>query len=357
MLDHNDKPGLYGIVNSNKDFTNEASWGKNQFNNTFPAALASYMAAKNLTLPYIKLDKDFSIYHDSISVKQLFGIDPASPEIFFSFESEYEPYRDLVEQWLPRVDLVIKRGSSGQLAALKPLEVKLTALPDDQTSSFGEEDYGSELVVRPDTIVYLALSMAHAARNKKDIFAKALRSVCDQKIDWTKEAKVEPLIPRLIKGIDKILLENPDLESPLMIQPIWKTKGKSVALTENCLDIFVWSNFALTRLFINQTSDNGSITRPERTIVWLAKMLHQFSIKGKIDHQFIIDSYTYGTKNDKAFAIGGLRTREYMRSPEIMKPRITRSEIKNIILGGGERLLSPERRFDGIVQNAVDLFS
>ena len=85
-------------------------------------------------------------------------------------------------------------------------------------------------------------------------------------------------------------------------------------------------------------------------------MLYQFATDGKIDHQHINDTYTYGTKNDKAFAIGGMKTREYMLSSQLLNPRITRPEIKDIILGGGEKLLSPERRFDGIVQNTIDLF-
>lgn len=352
----NGNPGLYGIKNSNKNFADEASWGKNQFNNTFPAALANYMSMKEFSPVYIKLKDDFTIYREAISVTELFGIDPASPEIFFAFEAEFDPYRDLADRWLPRVDLVVGKKDGDGYTPLKPIEIKLTALPDDQTSSLGDEDFGSEIVVRPDTIVYLALGMAHAARGKRNIFAEALRTICEKKIDWTNAEKVEPLIPRMIKALDKIVLENPDLEAPLMMQPVWKTKGKSAALADNCLDIFVWSNFALMRLFINQYSANRSITRSERAVVWLAKMLYQFSKEGKIDHKYIIDTYTYGTKNDKAFAIGGLRTREYMRSPELIKPRITREEIRNIIVGNGEKLLSPERRFDGIVQNTIDLF-
>ncbi len=36
-----------------------------------------------------------------------------------------------------------------------------------------------------------------------------------------------------------------------MIQPVWKTDGKKLFLTEDCLDIFVWSDFSLTRLFVD----------------------------------------------------------------------------------------------------------
>ena len=45
-----------------------------------------------------------------------------------------------------------------------------------------------------------------------------------------------------------------------------------------------------------------------------------------------------------------------MKSPELTKPRIKQEEINNIILGGGEKLLSPERRFDAIILNTPNLF-
>ena len=349
-------PGLFGIESSNKDFTKSSSWGKNQFNNTFPLALLNYMHSKGLEPVYIKLAKDFSIIHKKISVVKLYGIDPKSKNIRFAFEEVFEPYRPYVNTSLPRVDVVIQETLLEGIKYLTPLEVKLTALPDDLTSSFGEEDYGSEIVVRPDTIVYLALSFIAASKGNKALFGKYLNKIFSRKMNWRKALLVEPVLPKLVKALDKLMTENGDLEVPVLIQPVWKTKGKSTALAEECLDVFVWSNFALTRLFFNQVDINGSITRPERTVAWLAMMLNEFSLKGKMNHKDIIDIYTYNTKNDKAFALGGLKTREYMRSPELLKPRITRSEIGKIILNGGERLLSPGRRFDGIVQGTVDLF-
>lgn len=33
-----------------------------------------------------------------------------------------------------------------------------------------------------------------------------------------------------------------------------------------------------------------------------------------------------------------------------------KNEIKNIILGGGQEMLSPERRFDAIIYNSPELF-
>ena len=45
-----------------------------------------------------------------------------------------------------------------------------------------------------------------------------------------------------------------------------------------------------------------------------------------------------------------------MSSKNLTLPRIKKSEIKNIILGGGQNLLSPERRFDAIIYNSPELF-
>jgi len=49
-------------------------------------------------------------------------------------------------------------------------------------------------------------------------------------------------------------------------------------------------------------------------------------------------------------------THPYMDCDELHNPRITKEEIKNIILGGGQNLLSPERRFDAIIFNSPELF-
>jgi hypothetical protein len=46
-----------------------------------------------------------------------------------------------------------------------------------------------------------------------------------------------------------------------------------------------------------------------------------------------------------------------MSCKNLTKPRIHKDEIKHIILGGGQNLLSPERRFDAIVFNSPELFS
>nr|WP_228036321.1 HindVP family restriction endonuclease [Microcystis sp. LEGE 00066] len=84
---------------------------------------------------------------------------------------------------------------------------------------------------------------------------------------------------------------------------------------------------------------------------------HDFSKQERINHRKIIDQLSYNTKNDKAFALSGKITNRYMRSEILHRPRINKSEIREIILGGGQNLLSPERRFDAIIYNSPDLFN
>jgi hypothetical protein len=100
---------------------------------------------------FLKLSNDLTVHQSKISVTDLFGIDPASPSIFFAFEHNYLPYHRLVEGSLDSADVVISDKSSGEL--LRGLEIKLTALPDTTTCQFPDDSYGCEIVVRPNTYV------------------------------------------------------------------------------------------------------------------------------------------------------------------------------------------------------------
>lgn len=93
----------------------------------------------------------------------------------------------------------------------------------------------------------------------------------------------------------------------------------------------------------------------------------EISLENEINQQSILlqpvwktegksSKLSFNTKNDKAFASSGNITNKFMSSKNLTLPRIKKSEIKNIILGGGQNLLSPERRFDAIIYNSPELF-
>ncbi|QBC44589.1 HindVP family restriction endonuclease [Iodobacter fluviatilis] len=344
-------PSLFGLKKTNRDFTNKDSWGKNQFNSSFPAAMCCYLSSKDISSNYLSINNGiFSV--NSITIKEAFGIDPNGDNTFFAFEAQHSPYQKFVIGQLPRTDLVIQEIHSGE--CLSGLEVKLTALPDNSTHSLSENLYGSEIVVRPDSIVYLACSLAASLGDNLH------KLIPDIKIsDWTDPKLVLEKIDIIVSSVRSICFSDFLSQKPFLIQPIWKTKGKQPELTENCLDIFIWSDagfsYFLTEIACSKT-DAKSITRQTRTVIWLFKMLRDIKANGHFNAEEVIDKLSFNTKNDKAFASNGSVTNKYMRCDRLSTPIIKKTEIKNIILGGGQDLLSPERRFDAILFNTPGLF-
>jgi hypothetical protein len=344
---------LFGLNNSNRDFSNAKAWGKNQFNSSFPAALSCYLDHKKLAANYISiLNQKFGI--NSIDISSVFSIKPNEKNTYFAFEAQYTPFQKYVIGTLPRTDLVIQNSSTGQ--CLRGLEVKLTALPDNTTCHLTDDEFGSEIVVRPDTIIYLAASIASTSIET----VKKYIEISDVIIDnWSDAREVIGSIQKIIACISAISIDIEKNQSPFLLQPIWKTIGKSSQLADNCLDIFVWSDASFA-WFISQISKNDhtatQITRQTRTSIWLYKMLLDICVNGRCDYKDIIDKLSYNTKNDKAFASSGNVTNLYMSCENLTFPRIRKEEIKKIILGGGQNLLSPERRFDAIIFNSPGLF-
>ena len=94
-----------------------------------------------------------------------------------------------------------------------------------------------------------------------------------------------------------------------------------------------------------------------RAIIWIYLMLLDYvSVYGQFDYRRIVRLHSYNIANDKAYALSGIQTYEFLSCAELSHPRISKNEIKNILLGGGQNLLSPERRFDAVIVNSPDLF-
>lgn len=346
-------PSLYGIKNSNRDFKKKEFWGKNQFNSSFPAALLCYMSSKNINPVYIKVDENNEVVHEEISVAELFKIEPNNDNIFFGFETSNNKFQQYFIGSFPRNDLTILEKNSGE--CLSSFEIKLTALPDNQTCMLDENDFGTELVVRPDTIIYQAAMMINSIG--KEPLYKIYNGNYSKINDWSDANEVINYIEQMKKDFEKIIKLHCLNQEPLIIQPIWKTKGKKPTLSDDCLDVFIWSTMSLSKLYIPENTKNiNTINRQTRTLIWFTKMIIDYLNDNQFNGYNIIDYISFNTKNDKAFSVGGIKTYKFMNSNSLKVPRIKKSEIKNIILGGGQNLLSPERRFDAIIYNTPSLF-
>ena len=358
LMPTNNTPALFGLnqSNTNKDFRQAKAWGKNSFNNCFPVALLCYMQSQKISPIYLTLDENWNIVPKKIDVNSLFGHAYDSEDIYFAFEYTYGQNQQFVKGTLPRIDLVVMDNSNSESPWLRALEIKLTALPDNSTCNLSEEQYGCELVVRPNTITHLTLEIVSQYAEHQSKLSGSLRPILQDNFDWKSEDSMLEKIPHIIQTIKSLLLTKIDDQIPLVIQPVWKTIGKSSRLHENCLDVFVWSTFAFVKLLLDTVEQGRSkeFSRAKRAVLWIVKMLSDFATDKKIDPQII--SVGFARQTDKAFALSGKKTHPYMSCAELLQPRIRKTEIKNIILGQGEKLLSPERRFDAILVNAPELF-
>ena len=215
---------------------------------------------------------------------------------------------------------------------LAALEIKLTALPDNSTCELDEAKYGSELVGRPDTIAYLACSIAESVDLSTEINFEIKQE------DFTDAKLILPRIKEILSCLKRISNSAQAKQGPFLTQPIWKTVGKSSELSDNCLDVFVWSNAAFLQFITELANDDLSapnISRRTRTAIWMFDMLQSIKTEQKFNHLSIIDLVTYNTKNDKAFASNGCVTNKYMTCPRLIKPAITnrRSKISFLAVG------------------------
>lgn len=353
----NVQPGLFGIQHSNRDFSKEEYWGKNQFNSSFPAALLAYMDSKGINPIYIKTDERHRIVHSEISPKELLGIDPLSDDAQYDFETEYPIYNTFysVEKGKKHehIDLVMKNREEDKYVS--GLEIKLTAIPDSTTKNKTEDKYGCEIVVRPPTICYLACSICAHYSYLPNGAASLLSDLSPApRIDhWETEAEVEKEYQVIEDTLIRLSCSMHEHQVPLIVQPIWKTKDFST-LSEDCLDVFVWSNLAVIKMMVGRKGRTEKINRPMTALVWLYKMLWDYASRRVFDYSSIT-KLNYGKKNDKAFSINGTKTHPFMACDALTHPRIKKSEIKNVILGDGQKLLMPERRLDAfIVTNPED---
>lgn len=338
--------GLYGITHSNR--SPDDHWGKNCFNSSFPAATANYMMAQNIPAIYIKLedvDGKLKAIPTVIPIRDVFNCgEREASELEFDFESVFLPYQQYSFDAIDGIDLVIK-DLNGRF--LSPLEVKLTVLPTDSTSKQREDKWGCELVVRSATTSYCALGMFDAVKNQAKDVREIFEEACSSIQMWDNDYEMTHKMVQLCRAIDMFERRYLNCQKPLLMQTIWKTKGKSPLLAEQAFDIVVWSDYAFSRLFVDGSYERATtMSRPMRASARLARCLWELSKSGKIRVVDIYRQMAFGNQTDKEFAISGSKWRQYVTSERIVEPILHRSVVDEIIQPSYIEKLSPERRFD-----------
>jgi len=349
--------GLFGLENSNLDFTKKGAggWGKNKFNNAFPIALLSYIYDLGKDVPLISAGSSGNvaeIRRSRIGVPAVFGTEPSNS--YFEFEGVFSPFEEFVAGTPNKSDVVIhSRGGS----PVRALEIKLTVVPDQTTLSSPRAAQASEFVTRPLMVELLATNIcraftANGRPRLNDLLLSELGN--PNNWDWRSENEMFGRLRLIRKALEAVIVNSSDQQTPMVLQPIWRTIGDTMQLDENCFDAFVWTDYGLALLYLQsvianigkQTRNKSLISRETRSAIWLVKMLWDYSTAGQLTMSEVVKAIAYGHQQDKAGAFSGKVMLDYMKGPELSNPRITRSELPAIILNSGEEFLSPERRLD-----------
>ena len=343
-MDGEKVPGLYGIAASNRSHAD--LWGKNQFNSSFPIALACYMRDHGQNAMYLTLDENLKVVASELSFDNIFNSTLPNKDLYFAFESKFEPYQKYASDDIGGIDLVVK-SVAGDF--LRPLEIKLTVLPDSGTSKKPEDKWGSEVVIRPATTKYCALGIADSCFEHMDEIRTRFEPIGIHMQDWGNRVEVSSKLESMLSCINQFEKDFISHQKPVLLQPIWKTCGQSPMLADQAFDIFVWSDFALSRLFLDsawESRKSTKINRQMRSAARFFRFMYHMSTSHKVVLSQIYHEMDFGRQTDKEFAVGGNITNRYMASPRLRKPLLPSSIVSEIILNGGEEELKPERRFD-----------
>lgn len=354
---------MYGLGHSNHDFTCERSFGKNIFTNAFPVALSVYMESElGLRPNYISVvaedDGNLGIVHTTRSLHELIGVEPENA--FWSFEDSFAGYDAYATGAANRSDLVVKDRRTGK--ELSAFEVKLVAAPTSGTAERKRCQQSCEIVVRPPTIEQMCFSIASSYGESKrheigDTIATALQHPMDYR--WDDESFMLDKLSLIIEAADSIAKNGIAMQTPFVLNALWRTRGKSTVFDEECFDVFFWSDLAFMQLFARAAKravagEAMVIGRPARSLIWLIKSLFDYAVQGKVTFDRTHSLITYGGQTDKAGAFSGNSVMDIMGCRNFVHPRIASNSYTAIISKEGIEMLSPERRLDSFIKNDYD---
>lgn len=357
---------LYGLDHASHDFRTPSSLGKNIFTNAFPISLCQYLDIKrDLPIPTIQAvlgnDGRLTTEHKMVSWNEI--INTSSDKACFEFEGIFNSYEKYTHGTVNKSDVVVVDRISKEHK--RPLEIKLVVVPTSSTADQDREHQSCEIVVRPPTVEQLAFSIANSYGEKnrreiQNIIVDALGKPSDYQ--WNEEKSMIGLMPRILVAAEKLAKGGLKLQTPLVLNAIWRTEGQKPILEEHAFDVFVWTDMAFIQLFTDQVrreylTDAGSekkyspknISRPARTLVWLVKSLLDYAIQETLDFSKIQSRITYGSQSDKAGAFSGFAPLKHLNSKEFQEPRIGRSELSSILSPLAAQYLLPERRLDAAI--------
>lgn len=358
----------YGLTYTNRKSLSDLMT-KNNFTTEAPLIFALYMDGEMHRGPvYIQARQDasapsgISTFQQEVPLQQVLGVAPN--DAFYSFETSFDGYQKYAIGEANRSDLVVINRNTGK--HVSAFEIKLCVVPNSGTANRPHDEQSCEIVVRPPSIEQLAFSIADtysdAGRQElQDLIVQELGGNV-QGYKWNDQTFMFDHLTNIRSAVRAISLAKIDQQRPFAMTGIWRTIGQSEEFDENSFDTFVWSNLAFLQLLGCQDDDasakkkqnkknNHEITRPERSLIWLVKVLLDYSLQKKVDFDKTHRDITFHAQTDKAGAFSGDAPYAFMKGERFFRPLITKASIVDMISDACIAMMKPERRLDATLMH------
>lgn len=368
---------MRGIVKSNR--TAEQLLRKGSINGAFPIALLGYMEEIGVMPVFLEAGMDdgqLVIFNVERPAAAVIGPGRRLNDIHYLFESKLLCHKEFLDgndkkQPLKNVDVVFAADAKGK-RQYTGLEVKLAAVPDVSTARGPKSEHSCEMVLRPNSIAEITMSIYRnlPVEVREELKAQA-RSLNFTRIRSTENPR-EMLAnyPWIREFVEDVLKAAIPTQVPIMAHAVWATIGNTLEMETDAFDLFMWTDVGLLTMVFSEAqvaddeedSENRKpssskkkddldevLTRTMRTVMRFAIAMNELLKSSFFNREHIFENMSFGSQSDKDCSIRGKRMNRYIVHPAMAERRVKVAAVEAILGKDGARALTPERRLDAAV--------
>lgn len=271
----------------------------------------------------------------------------------YDFDSVYDPFSE-VAGGVPKADVVFRddRGVPSGFAC-----IQCSVVPDASTRGLADELTGPELTMRTDLLALCALSSASSIAGDSKRALDILERSVPYNIDWSDWSAVEPYLDTIQGNMSRLFIDMADAQSPVLLQCVWRTRGDGPFLADDAMDVFVWTDFALSDLFVNPSRPTVSGPSKAARCAVREYLLVTSVLRGErpdVGEVFDLTDYGLPAGKGKEMMFNGRITNRCMHSDRLTFPSIARNEVAFLASNGFKDMVMPERRLDMALYETLD---
>ena len=344
-----DVPQFRGIRKTNMQYAD--LWKPINFPRALAVSVVNHLADAHRPVNLVTVNRSRVCHVGEMDVEKLYNT-PAKliPTLSFDFDSQYPPFSEIADN-VPKSPLVI-RDQEGW--PLRRLDVMSSVVPDFTTKGLPPTMSGPEMNVKTDTAANLALSMATSLMPEKEKALEILKGDIPDDVDWTSWDSASTVADEVQGTLDEIVTTFNDLQSPFLLQSVWRSDDEDLYMADDAMDAFVWTDMAFSRLFLDAPSRATSgMSRLKRCSVRVHRIMTLALSGERSDVASLMKGMSYGVSGDKEFMVNGKYTNRLMACDRLTRPALSRLDVTFLASLGFEDMLKPERNLGDAVYYAV----